>query len=233
VTDALAVASTWADETKAQTQTGDWHYIDLTLEDTRGDIATRCPHENCAPARIHIFAAELRSHQPSQRWSELDELRYLVHLVGDLHQPLHAATDADQGGNCEQLIPPRDNSKNLHALWDGGIIQEMNTDAKPLAADLEREIQAMPSSDREQIAAGTINEWTWQSHELAVHDIYGRLHVPVEPARFPHSCAEAPAEIRDFHPEIDGLYINDMKPVVRLQLIRAGLRLARLLNESM
>src|SRR3954454_20552434 len=106
IADALAQASTWPDETRAETHTGEWHFIDLALQDEKSDIAKRCPENNCAPARIRIFARELRSHQLDQRWSELDELRYLVHFVGDIHQPLHAASNADQGGNCELLVPP-------------------------------------------------------------------------------------------------------------------------------
>jgi hypothetical protein len=233
VADALAVASTWADETKGQTGTGSWHFIDLTLTDTPADFSRRCPDDNCAPARIHIFASELRSHQRDQRWSELDELRYLIHLMGDIHQPLHAASDADEGGNCELLSAPIDKAKNLHALWDGAIIAEMGGDARSLAESLEKDIVALHGSERERLAAGTINEWTWQSHEVAVRDIYQKLHVPLEPAIFPSSCGNAPADIRNFHPVIDGLYIDSMKPVVRAQLTRAGLRLARLLNESM
>src|SRR5690349_16917966 len=55
VANALAAASTWADETKGQTKTGEWHYIDLALQDSRKDIKKRCPEQNCLPARIEIF----------------------------------------------------------------------------------------------------------------------------------------------------------------------------------
>lgn len=233
VADALAVAATWADETKAQTRTGDWHYIDLTLTDTPRDIDRRCPDDNCAPARIHIFASELRSHQLDAHWSELDELRYLVHLVGDLHQPLHTATDDDQGGNCELLQPPVNEAKNLHALWDGAIIREMGDDPKQLTASLEQGILLLTEPEREKLARGTINEWTWESHEIALHDIYQKLNIPIERPVPMTSCSTAPAEIQNFHPKVDALYVDAMKPVVREQLTKAGLRLAKLLNESM
>ena len=64
ISDAMAKASTWADETKAETKTGEWHYIDLTLQDQRSDIPKRCPNENCAPASIAIFAARLAQTAP-------------------------------------------------------------------------------------------------------------------------------------------------------------------------
>jgi hypothetical protein len=234
IADALAAASTWADETKGSTHTGDWHFIDLTLQDEKTDIPKRCPGDDCVSARIRIFAAELRSHQLDQRWSEQDELRYLVHFVGDLHQPLHAATDADEGGNCELLALPIHDARNLHALWDGGIIADMGlVSDRNFAASLQSEILAMSDSAREKLEAGTVNDWAWESHELAIRDIYKRLHVPVEPPLFPKSCADAPAAITGFRPEVDAAYVEAMKPVVREQLIKAGLRLAKLLNESM
>lgn len=233
VADALAVASTWADETKSQTGTGSWHYIDLAIQDSRSDIPARCKDDNCAPARIRLFASELKSHPQASRWSELDALRYVVHLVGDVHQPLHDISDADLGGNCELLQPPFGKAKNLHALWDGGITDAMDVDAKRLTSSLQHDIAAMTDADRATIAAGDQDDWAWQGHQLAIEDIYGKLHIPTEPVVFPKSCSEAPLDITSFKPVIDGAYVDSMKPVVRQQLTRAGLRLARLLNESL
>ncbi|MCU1294572.1 MAG: nuclease [Bryobacterales bacterium] len=233
VGDGLASASTWADETKFQTGTGNWHFIDLALQDTRSDIPARCKNDDCAPARIRLFAGELRSHLPGSRWSELDALRYVVHLVGDIHQPLHDASDADLGGNCQQLNTAFGRAKNLHSLWDGGIIGAMDVNAKSLTASLEKDIAAMSEADRQAIAAGDQDDWVWQGHQLAIEDIYGKLHIPTQPVMFPKGCPEAPMAITTFQPVIEGAYVDAMKPVVREQLTRAGLRLARLLNESL
>lgn len=233
IADALATASTWADETKAQTGTGNWHFIDLALQDTRADIPARCKDENCAPARIRIFAAELKTHLPGARWSELDALRYVVHLVGDVHQPLHDISDADLGGNCEQLQPPYGKAKNLHALWDGGIIEAMDVDTRALTARIEAEIGAMNEPEQAAMASGDQDDWVWQGHELALQDVYSKLQVPTEPVIFPKGCLDAPSEITGFNPAVDAAYVSAMKPVVEMQLARAGLRLARLLNESL
>ena len=233
VADALAQISTWPDETKAQTKTGDWHFIDLTLQDQKSDIHERCPADNCAPARVRFFAAELKAHTSDPRWSERDALSYVVHFVGDIHQPLHTISDADLGGNCELLTQPFDEAKNLHALWDGGIINAMDPNDKTLAANLQEQIEDMSRSARRRMWDGDADDWTWESHELALEDVYHRLHIPVEPAIFPASCQQAPAEITNFHPAIDASYIDSMKPVVRMQLTKAGLRLAHLLNESL
>ncbi len=232
VADALAVASLWADETKGETHTGNWHYIDLALQDGKADIPERCPHDNCAPARIRLFAAQLASNTSGGEWSELDALRYLVHLVGDIHQPLHTISDADEGGNCEQLREPIGNAKNLHALWDGGILKEIDRDDRSLADTLDQDIDDWSSFHRYWVTRGNQDDWVWESHVLAENDIYRRLHIPVEPVEFPKGCGEAPVAITEFKPLIDSLYIDDMKPVIRMQIERGGLRLARLLNDT-
>lgn len=232
VADALARASTWADETKNETKTGEWHYIDLALQDHKSDIPLRCKDDNCAPARIALFEVELANPQGDYKWNQLDALRYLVHFVGDIHQPLHTISDADLGGNCELLSAPIDKAKNLHALWDGGIIGAMDEDDRALAAHLEQEIRGYDSARQAAILEGNQDDWVWESHELAMKDVYDLLHIPVEPVLFPASCAEAPAALTEFRPEISDAYVTSMEPVVREQLIKGGLRLAKMLNEA-
>jgi hypothetical protein len=233
VADALARASTWADETKNETHTGDWHYIDLALQDKRSDIPARCPHENCAPARVLMFAEQLRSGHADTRWSELDALRYVVHLVGDEHQPLHDVSDADLGGNCERLDPPIGQAKNLHAFWDGQLPADLGGDQASLTLALDAEIAKLSPRQQAHISAGNADDWAWEGHKLAQKVIYARLRIPLEPVVFPPNCSEAPESIRDFHPAMGSSYVNNMKPIVRLQLERAGLRLAKLLNDSL
>lgn len=236
ITTALVQSATWPDEIAKETHTGPWHYIDLALQDHKSDIPERCPNDDCAPARIRLFAEQLAGHPAhpgNTRWSQRDALLYVVHFVGDIHQPLHAVSDADLGGNCEQLDPPVGKAKNLHALWDGGIIDEMSSSDEALARELEAEIAQFSPHHEHALSEGNPDDWAWESHELAIRDIYRRLRLPVEPVEFPKSCAEAPAEITELRLEIPGSYISDMKPVIREQLIKAGLRLARLLNESL
>jgi hypothetical protein len=228
VTAAMVAASTWPDETKEQTKTGEWHYIDLALQDSRKDIAKRCPDNNCITGRIDLFTRQLSKGSPSTV-SDKDALRYLIHFVGDITQPLHAVNDADLGGNCEH-IQPFETAKNLHALWDGGIVKTMAANDRALADSLESYISRLSGSERKSWAKGDSEKWAWESHELAKTEIYGRLHIPTEPAVFPQSCRTAPGEIANFRPYIDTLYINDMKPIIRDQLTKGGLRLARLLN---
>ncbi len=237
VADALAAASIWADHMKGQTKTGSWHYIDLELGDVRGDEPKRCPDQNCLPARIAYFEELLEEHpartenQTDTRWTEAEALQFLVHFVGDAAQPLHTIDDDDLGGNCELLEPPVDRARNLHALWDGGIVGAMNETDRQLASDMLAQIERMPEPERVDLAGGKPLDWIWDSHEIARKDIYDRLHVPVERGAAPASCSDAPTAIREFHPAADAAYVNAMIPVVRLQLIKGGLRLGRLLNE--
>ncbi|MDQ2841069.1 MAG: S1/P1 nuclease [Acidobacteriota bacterium] len=233
VADALSVASTWADETRSQTKTGEWHYIDLALQDDKSDIPERCKDDNCVTARIRLFAAQLSRHDSSGPISDLDALRYLVHFVGDIHQPLHAVSDADLGGNCEHVDPPVDTAKNLHALWDGAIVNAVNPSDRELAADLERNLQSFSEQLRADLALGNQDDWAWESHKLAIKNIYQKLSIPTEPVIFPANCQAAPLAISNLELRLPSSYIDDMKPVVREQLTKAGLRLARVLNESL
>jgi len=233
VADALAAASIWADQVKADTGTGNWHYIDLTLQDGRENIPQRCENDDCVTARIRLFAAQLKVHDPDSdsRWSDQDALRFLVHFVGDLQQPLHASSDADQGGNCETLSPAVDEAKNLHALWDGALVNALGADDKTLASELETEIGALSDDQRSDFGGGDENDWAWESHRLATVNIYKRFEIPKEDIVFPASCSQAPDEIRAMAIHVDDAYMEAMKPIVREQLIKGGLRLARMLND--
>lgn len=231
VANAMVAAATWPDETKEQYKTGEWHYIDLALQDSRKDIKKRCPNDNCLPARIEIFQRQLAKRTPSAV-SDRDALRYLIHFVGDISQPLHSASNADLGGNCEQIRPVGE-AKNLHSLWDGGIVNTLHANDVRLADNLEGYIGRLPAGERKSWSKGDPDKWTWEAHTIAKEDIYGRLHIPVQPVVFPKTCGTAPGEIANFRPYIDSVYINDMKPIVRDQLAKAGLRLARMLNETL
>jgi len=221
VSDGLALASTWADETKAQTKTGSWHYIDLAIQDTPAEIPARCLHDDCATLRIRLFAHP----------KDLDQLRYLVHLVGDLHQPLHAISNADLGGNCEHVSPPVETATNLHAVWDGAIVNSLGLSDHDLAKSLDQKLVSFGRDAASQLAAGTETDWTWESHELAIR-LYRELGVPTQPVLFPHGCREAPAAVANLTFHLDASYIQEMQPVVREQLLKAGLRLAKMLNEG-
>jgi hypothetical protein len=233
VADAMAAASTWADEIKATTNTGAWHFIDFTLQDKKSNFAARCANDDCVTARIRLFRDQLAGHRKDPKWTDAEALKFLIHFVGDVHQPLHASSDADQGGNCELLNPSIDTTRNLHALWDGGIIKEITDDDKALASQLNTTASALSRRQQKRLAKGDEVTWAWQSHEVAQRVIYKRLSIPVEAEVFPANCKAAPADIQSFKAVVDRAYRTDMQPVIREQLTRAGMRLAALLNKAL
>ena len=106
-----------------------------------------------------------------------------------------------------------------------------NLSDRDLAANLERNLESFTPELRSDLALGNEDDWAWESHKLAIKEIYTRLMIPTEPVLFPHSCQEAPLAIANLTFTLPAFYINDMKPIVQEQLTKAGLRLARLLNE--
>jgi hypothetical protein len=233
VANAMATASIWADQIKGDTGTAQWHFIDLAWQDSRANIPERCPEDECATAQVRLFAAQLKAADPDSdsRFSDQDALRFLIHFVGDIHQPLHASSDADQGGNCEVLNTAVGEAKNVHALWDGPLVSQLGEDDTALAAELESEIEALPDDEKAADSTGDQDDWAWESHRLAVASIYKKLQIPKEDLAFPASCSEAPDEIKQLRLEIDDDYLQAMKPVVRGQLIKGALRLAKMLND--
>src|SRR5947209_1553695 len=156
IADALVLGSTWADEIKKDTHTDDWHFIDITLQDSRSDNQKRCKDENCVLAQIRLFTAQLAAQKADGRWSELDALRFLVHFVGDVHQPLHAISDADLGGNCERIDPPINEAKSIHALWDGGIVNALEASDTTLATTIDSYIASLSEGERKDFSSGSI-----------------------------------------------------------------------------
>jgi hypothetical protein len=232
IADALARASTWPDEIKKdRPDTASWHYIDIAMQDKKDQIPERCPDHNCVTARIDIFSAQLLNDKSAADPTvDLDALRFLVHFVGDVQQPLHAVSDADLGGNCEPLTETYEKAHNLHALWDGPLVDDVNPDDRLLAADLKKELDSFGEHRLKKMSEGTVDDWAWESHKIAEKVVYERLKIPKAAVLFPANCKVAPEEITGDKITVRQDYVNAMKPVIRLQLERAGVRLARLLN---
>ena len=130
----LASISTWADEHRSPA-TAPWHYVNFP-RDTCTYLESRdCPDGRCVVSAIQRQMELLRSDAPDER--RLIALKYLVHLVGDVHQPLHAGYADDRGGNTYQLQALM-RGTNLHALWDRWLIDSLEESPQALAARLGR-----------------------------------------------------------------------------------------------
>jgi hypothetical protein len=82
--------------------TAPWHYIDICLQDSEQDLPARCPNGNCFTAKIDQYARRLKDGN-YDKWGAAGDLAFLIHFVGDIHQPLHTTTNADRGGTCQQV----------------------------------------------------------------------------------------------------------------------------------
>jgi hypothetical protein len=207
----LADVSTWADGVRLQRpQTGPWHYVNIPItlptgEPATYDAARDCPKDACVVAKIEQFKQELANRQLPER-QRLEALKYIVHFVGDAHQPLHVSDNHDRGGNDASVIfmglPT-----NLHAVWDSGIIAPaIKGNERAYALQL---VQHITEEQHQRWSEGTLISWVNEGHEIAARTIYGEL---------PHS-GTMPDD-----------YETKALPIVNEQLERAGVRLATVLN---
>lgn len=117
----LSSISTWADEVRAPS-TGPWHYVNFPRDaDCSYSAEQMCMGGSCVVGAIDRQVAVLASKAPDE--DRLKALKYVVHFVADVHQPLHAGFADDRGGNSYQL-QAYGRGTNLHALWDSGLIRQ-------------------------------------------------------------------------------------------------------------
>jgi hypothetical protein len=100
-----------------------------------------------------------------------EALRFMVHFVGDLHQPLHDEDNHDKGGNTRHVIFDG-RPDNLHWIWDSGLLEHINRNPQTLAAELENKITPQ---DRAEWTKGSVEDWVMEGHELAQTVAYGDL----------------------------------------------------------
>lgn len=228
----IAAAATWADKYRdkdidgARHRTRQWHFVDLEI--AKPDMDTACfgpppppaglpasagRDKDCIVYKIQAFEAELANPatSPGER---VIALKFLLHLTGDIHQPLHAADDHDRGGNDKRVSTSRFYANTLHHFWDVEFVEELGTNPGKVAAAL---VRGITERDRAQWATGTPTDWAWESFQIARNDIYARLPPPDEKGRYRLSEADIALAVKD----------------VSIQLSKAGVRLAMILNRAL
>jgi hypothetical protein len=136
---AMMEASTWADEiTPKRSDTAPWHFVDIPIQSGGYDAASDCQHDDCVVAQIDRDARIIGDRQlaPPVR---AEALRFLIHFVGDIHQPLHAANNNDRGGNGIRVVL-RQRHTNMHSVWDTDVFQALGRSPEEVANRLEQEI---------------------------------------------------------------------------------------------
>ena len=208
----LASISSWADQIRnSRQETGPWHYIDIQITDPHLNMKRDCPEGNCVLAKLEEFERVLKDKNADPQ-KRKEALLFVVHFIGDMHQPLHCADNHDKGGNDVKLTF-NGRPTNLHSVWDTGLISRMGTEDQ-IFEELDKDLS--PKRTR-KLAKGKLSQWAEESHRQAQVTVYGKLP-PVEKG------VTAP---------VPQSYQDASIPVVKEQLERAGARLARVLNETL
>ena len=209
--------------------TAPWHFIDICREDQESDIPARCPNNACVTAKIDEYAKRLKDGN-YDKWGADGDLAFLIHFVGDVHQPLHDATNADRGGNCLS-VNSDSGARELHAAWDTAVVYQLeNTLGSGNLESTAKELENKYSGDKNNWIwkPGQTDNIAWESTQVARSDIYEALNIPLEPC-LPddHSCSNAPKGKID----LSSSYMAQASTIAGKQLAKAGYRLASLLNQ--
>jgi hypothetical protein len=206
----LADIASWADDVRRdRPETSRWHYVDVPYEASSYDAARDCQatdHGDCVIAEI-ARAEKVLGDTSQSKVNRAEALKFLVHFVGDMHQPLHAVErkdpatgKGDRGGNDVHVtffgMPG-----NLHAVWDSGIIAHGGV-------TLDQVQKWLSTQDEKALAQGSPVQWAMAAHALAISNSY---------------------VIPDDH-QLGEDYVNRNVPAVVQQLGSAGVRLASILN---
>jgi nuclease S1 len=203
----LADASVWADNIRQYRHDADpLHFVNIPLSETRYDPHKHCPNGRCIIAAIESEKRAL-SNPAISREDRAEALRFLIHFMGDLHQPLHVADNHDRGGN-QRTVYLAGHPTNLHKVWDGQVLEYQGLHEADYLAVLHREMKTMDLSVLER---GTVVDWAMEGHRIAVERAY----------RLPRDG------------RISEAYIRTNRPVIDHALIAAGVRLAQVLNEAL
>jgi hypothetical protein len=204
----LPDVSTWADEIRSNPDykyTAAWHYVNVPAGltfDQFADAVKNMPQANVYKMVVRCVL-DLKNPTGSKS-SKVTALKYLVHLVGDLHQPMHVSRAEDKGGN-DISITFMGNDSNLHSLWDSGIISNEGLTYQKMAT-------AYDTATPEQITKwqnDPLMVWLWESYQIA------------------EILYKETAE----NPKFDQDYYQSHLPIVQNRIAKGGIRLAGILND--
>ena len=199
-------ACNWPDEYR-ETEEGAWssplHYINIPRGDHLYLESRDCPDQLCATEAIKHYAVELANPQASQQ-KRRQAFKWLCHLVGDLHQPLHAGFADDRGGN-DVYVTFNDEPLNLHSFWDSRLISQYAEKWQGLVRILGPLPPVKPGMNWSE---KRVNDWTNESHALAMTP--GRVYPAIQ--------------------NIDDVFQQQSWELIQQQLKLAATRLAFIIN---
>ncbi|WP_407185167.1 S1/P1 nuclease [Bradyrhizobium centrosematis] len=228
----IASAATWADKFRdsnsenSRDRTRQWHFVDIEISD--GDLDTACFNHpalpsgtpasvgtatDCVVDKIPQFATELAD-PATDAEERVAALKFLLHFVGDVHQPLHSSDDHDRGGNAKRVSASGLSAGNLHHFWDTEFVHQLGDDPKTIASDL---IGHITKEQQTEWQSGGPADWAREAFGVSKSDTYGLL---------PPAGSHGSFRLTD---EYVAAATND----VAIQLSRAGVRLAMVLNQAL
>ena len=190
-----------------------WHFQNVNICQPF-TLEPACKDGNCVSAQVDRQQAILADRRASPKDRAM-ALAFLVHFVGDLHQPLHAGDKADRGGNDAKTTYGiyRPERLNLHSVWDGLLAERAISSPPPL-------VRRYPAAERRRLAAGTVTDWSresWEDSKKAYAAAMGG-----------DPCAPTPPRM-----QMDDATIASLVPIARDEVTKGGLRLARLLDAAL
>ena len=248
----IAGEATWADalldKTTEGRATSKWHYVKLDPADP--DVTKACfgkpalpsmaparfgVPDDCVVDKIEQFAKELRDPAtlPGER---LVALQFVLNLVGDIHDPLHAIEHNDQGGQCVALLLPGAKTPvRLSAYWDDTLVVE--AEGKDPAQAAGQIVAGLTPADIQKWSGGTPADWAQESYKVAKDIAYSYVKdAPKEAVASKYAFPVPKGEKDRCGPvplyRVDPGYSNRAVAAVKEQLAKAGVRLASLLREN-
>ncbi len=205
----LSDVSTYADEIRSKPEfkiTGTWHYINLPLGLNQDQFNLKVG----TMTQDNVYSALMQCEQDLQskttnKNQKIFALKFIVHLVGDLHQPMHVSREEDKGGNTIQLNFNGLGS-NLHRVWDSGLIEKQGMTFEQLAASNDK---ATPAEIKKWQSEPVIN-WLYESYQVS-----SQLYKEVDSMK---------------SRSIGDKYYNEHITLVGERIEKAGIRLAGVLN---
>lgn len=249
VRNTIADEATWADvladkSQEAHTATAAWH--STRLDAANPDLGAACfghkplpsgypaahgPQDNCSVDKIEQFEAELRDPSTSS-FERLAALQFLLNLVADVNDPLHAIDHGDRGGECVAVQIGAKPPVRLATLWDELLVHEAVGGNPSTAA--ARIAGAIPAADAAKWEEGNPATWARDSYDVAKSVTYGfTADKPAGTVSFPapkgqpEACASIPLY------KVGPDYEAKAAAAVRTQIAKAGIRLARVLRDSL
>ncbi len=207
VANTLAKASVWPDKVGRKIRDMNrFHYVNFTTEDTTYNRSRNCPRRNCIVEAIRWYQRVMVDEKAPLNVRRI-ALRFVVHLVGDIHQPLHSGRRKDRGGTRIKLNY-RGEEVSLHWLWDNNMIEAKEQGS---SAEIAKRLNDSVTPDNLQAWQGrTVSEWAVESLMLARSHAY----------KIPETGV------------ITEAYVGRALPVIRKRLAQGGIRLGWVLNEA-